>query len=263
MVDTRILTQRLKSISEVPEYEARVIASKNLSNDKIDEVLIRRQKGEPLSKILEEKGFYKYLFKTSVDVLDPRPDSETMIESVLKYVPDTGEKITMLDIGTGSGCLLISCIMEYQNAIGTGLDKSEKALEIAQKNADVIVKNKNIYFIHQDIMLDNWSNDLGVFDVIVSNPPYIKTADIEMLDVAVKEYDPMLALDGGEDGLTAYRQLAKTLKPLTHEKTKIFFEIGQGQENDVVDLMRQNGFKLLAMEKDLGGIIRILVFERG
>lgn len=263
MTDARTLTQRLKPISDAPEYEARVIASKNLPDDKIDEVLTRRQKGEPLSKILEEKGFYKYLFKTSADVLDPRPDSETMIESVLKYVPTTDKQIKFLDVGTGSGCLLISCIMEYQNAIGIGLDKSEKALKIAQKNADIIAANKNISFIHQDIMSDNWTDGLGVFDVIISNPPYIKTADIEMLDVAVKEYDPMLALDGGEDGLTAYRQLAKTLKPLTHEKIKIFFEIGLGQENDVADLMGQNGFKLLAMEKDLSGIIRILVFERG
>lgn len=263
MSDFRTLTAQLKLISDAPEYEARVIVSKKLTDDKIDEVLRRRLNGEPLSKILEEKGFYKYLFKTSIDVLDPRSDSETIIESVLKYVPRTDKQIKFLDIGTGSGCLLISCVMEYQNAMGVGLDKSEAALKIAKENADIIVNDKNISFIHQDIMCDYWIKELGMFDVIISNPPYIKTDDIDTLDIAVKEYDPMLALDGGADGLAAYRQLAKTLMPLTHEKTKIFFEIGQGQENDVVYLMVQNGFKLLAMEKDLGGIIRVLVFERG
>ena len=263
MTDFRTLTERLRPVSDAPEYEARIIASKNLSDNEVDDILARRRFGEPLSKILGEKGFYKYIFKTSADVLDPRADSETLVESVLKYVPDTGDKIRILDIGTGSGCLLISAVMEYKNAVGVGLDKSEKAIKIALENANKIANGRNISFSEQDIMTNTWTKDLGKFDVIISNPPYIKTADIDMLDVAVKQYDPMLALDGGEDGLTAYRQLAKTLMPLVHEKTKIFFEIGQGQEMDVADLMTQNGFVLRAMEKDLGDIIRVLVFERG
>ena len=263
MMDLRTLTEQLRSVSDAPEYEARVIMSKKLSDDKIDTILNRRYKGEPLSKILGEKGFYKYIFKTSSDVLDPRADSEILVESVLEFVPDTGNPIKILDVGTGSGCLLISTIMEYQNAVGVGLDKSEKALNIAKENADMIAKCKNISFVYQDIMTDIWTKSLGRFDIIVSNPPYIKTADIEGLDVAVKQYDPILALDGGADGLTAYRQLAKNLMPITHEKTKIFFEIGQGQEADVTDLMQQNGFSLLATRKDYGNIIRVLVFERG
>ncbi len=263
MTDLQTLTEQLRLISDVPEYEGRILLSKKLSDDEIGAILNRRQMGEPLSKILGEKGFYKYIFKTSSDVLDPRGDSETVVESILKYVPDAGDKIRILDIGTGSGCLLISTVMEYKNADGVGLDKSEPALKIARENVEQIAKNKNISFVKQDIMIDSWAKDLGRFDIIISNPPYIKTADIENLDIAVKQYDPMLALDGGEDGLTAYRQLAKTLMPLTHEKTKIFFEIGQGQETDVVDLMTQNGFILRSMEKDLGGIIRVLVFERG
>ena len=263
MVDIRSLTEHLRLVSDAPEYEARIIVSKNLSDNEVDDILVRRRLGEPLSKILGEKGFYKYIFKTSADVLDPRADSETLVESVLKYVLDTGEKIRILDIGTGSGCLLVSTVMAYKNASGIGLDKSETALKIALENANQIAKNKNISFFKQDIMIDNWTKDLGGFDVIISNPPYIKTSDIDMLDIAVKQYDPILALDGGEDGLMAYRQLAKTLMPLVHEKTKIFFEIGQGQEMDVADLMIQNGFVLRAMEKDLGGIIRVLVFERG
>ncbi|MBO7258061.1 MAG: peptide chain release factor N(5)-glutamine methyltransferase [Alphaproteobacteria bacterium] len=263
MMDLRTLTEQVRSVSDAPEYEARVIRSKKLSDDKIDTILNRRYKGEPLSKILGEKGFYKYIFKTSSDVLDPRADSEILVESVLEFVPDTDKPIKILDIGTGSGCLLISTTMEYQNAVGVGIDKSEMALKIAQENAKAIVSDKNISFIHQDIICDNWTKDLGKFDIIISNPPYIKTADIEGLDVAVKQYDPRSALDGGVDGLMFYRQLAKTLMPITHEKTKIFFEIGQGQETDVINLMQQNGFSLLVTRKDYGNIIRVLVFERG
>ena len=263
MTNIHELANLLRDISDAPEYEARIIAEKQLNNAEIEQILNRRRQGEPLSKILEEKGFYKYMFKTTSDVLDPRADSEILVESVLEFVPNTGSSINILDIGTGSGCLLISTTMEYQNAVGVGIDKSKAALKIAQENAQDIAKEKNISFIHQDIIYDNWTKDLGKFDIIISNPPYIKTSDIEGLDVAVKQYDPMSALDGGADGLMFYRQLAKTLMPITHEKTKIFFEIGQGQETDVINLMQQNGFSLLATRKDYGNIIRVLVFERG
>ena len=263
MTNIHELANLLRDISDAPEYEARIIAEKQLNNAETEQILNRRRQGEPLSKILEEKGFYKYMFKTTSDVLDPRADSEILVESVLEFIPCTDEEIRILDIGTGSGCLLISTTMEYQNAVGVGIDKSEMALKIAQENAKAVATDKNISFIHQDIICDNWTKDLGKFDIIISNPPYIKTADIEGLDVAVKQYDPMSALDGGEDGLMFYRQLAKTLIPITHEKTKIFFEIGQGQETDVINLMQQNGFSLLATRKDYGNIIRVLVFERG
>ena len=130
MTDIRWLVDLLKDISDVPEYEARIIAEKQLKQVEIEQILNRRRHGEPLSKILEEKGFYKYIFKTTSDVLDPRADSEILVESVLEFVPKTEEKTRILDIGTGSGCLLISCVMEYQNVIGIGIDKSKEALKI-------------------------------------------------------------------------------------------------------------------------------------
>lgn len=255
------LVELLSDISDVPRYEARLIMEKNLSPAQIDEIINARQKGEPLSKILGEKGFYKYIFKTSKDVLDPRADSETLVESVLKYFTDKNESIKILDIGTGSGCLLISSIMEYSNAVGIGIDKSAKALKIAQENADKIASDKTLSFIQKDFMLSDWCNELPQFDIIISNPPYIKTSEINTLDVEVKQYDPVLALDGGYDGLNAYRQLAQTLMKICHANTKVFFEIGQGQENDVINLMHANGFSLLDMEKDLNGIIRVLIFQ--
>lgn len=255
------LVALLSDISDAPRYEARLIMEKNLSPEQIDKIISARQKGVPLSKILGEKGFYKHMFKTSKDVLDPRADSETLVESVLKYFPDRHDKFKILDIGTGSGCLLISLAMEYVNAEGIGMDKSDKALKIAQENAKNIGPDKSISFFQKDFMASDWCNDLPQFDIIISNPPYIKTSEINTLDIAVKKYDPMLALDGGYDGLDAYRQLAQTLMPICHPATKVFFEIGQGQENDIINLMRINGFSLLSMEKDLNGIIRVLIFQ--
>lgn len=252
------IAAELQGFSDSPLAEARLFCEvKNPSEDEIKDFIMRRKAGEPTSKIIGEKGFWKGIFNTNIDVLDPRSDSETLIETVLNYIPDKMIPLRMLDVGTGSGCLLISLLEEYPNAIGIGLDKSNKALAVAQSNK----KNKTATFTQRDFMQPNWTEDLGQFDVIVSNPPYIKSAEIETLDVTVKKYDPILALDGGSDGLTAYRALALTLPALCHKGTHIFFEIGQGQETDVKELMEKSGFQFLSQHADLGGIIRILVFR--
>lgn len=247
----------LKGISDNPMYEARLFCESD-SGVSLDDFIARRSKAEPASKILGKRGFWKGEFKTSVDVLDPRPDSETLIETVLKYVPDKSAPLRILDIGTGSGCLLFSVLDEYKNATGVGVDKSEKALSVAAQNK----KNRMTELRQTDFMQADWTDGLGQFDVIISNPPYIKSADIEGLDVAVKKYDPLLALDGGTDGLDAYRALADGLGQLCRPGTKIFFEIGQGQETDVREIMAQHGFEFLSEHKDLGGIIRVVVFEK-
>lgn len=247
----------LKGISDNPVYEARLFCESN-SDVSVNEFILRRQAGEPTSKILGKRGFWKEEFHTSVDVLDPRSDSETLIETVLKYMPDTAVPLRILDIGTGSGCLLFSLLDEYKNATGMGIDKSQKALAIAHENK----KNRQAKLRQVDFMTSKWTTDLEQFDIIISNPPYIKSGDIEGLDVGVKKYDPLLALDGGADGLNAYRALAPSLEPLCHPDSKIFFEIGQGQEMDVCDLMCQNGFEFLSEHKDLGGIVRVLVFKK-
>jgi len=221
-------------------------------NDKELQLFIERaEKGEPIAKIIGYKGFWKGDFIVSKDVLDPRPDSETLIEAVLESFPDKKAPLRILDLGTGSGCLIISLLQEYQNATGVAVDISEKALKIARQNA----KDLPIKFICADMC--SLPKDIGTFDVVISNPPYIPTEDIETLDVAVKKYDPVLALDGGKDGLDFYRALSRI-----DFASYLFVEIGQGQEQDVMNLMAKQGWIFNKSWKDLGEIVRILSFKK-
>lgn len=258
-MDYGYIVSKLKGFSQTPELDARIFCEgRSLSKEQIDDFIERRRAGEPVSKIMGEKGFWKFVFKTSKDVLDPRPDSETLIETVLSYYRQPSAAFKILDIGTGSGCLLASLLNEYPKACGTGIDKSQGALKIAAQNLAGLPTE----LVQKDFMQPDWHQDLGTFDIIVSNPPYIPTHEIENLDTAVKNFDPFIALDGGVDGLEAYRQLAKTLPELLNKNAKVFFEIGQGQSEDVQNIMLQNQWRFLTSHADLGGIIRVLVFER-
>ncbi len=254
---------RLQGISKTPYLDALFFVEayerqqKEITSCDVDDFVKRIQKKEPVSKIVGERGFWALDFKVTKDVLDPRPDSETIIESVLSYFKDKEAPLSILDIGTGSGCLLISLLYEYKNAKGIGVDISDKALEIAKENG----ANFNALFLKKDFFLKDFLKDLPLCDVIVSNPPYIPTNEIENLEENVRYYDPLLALDGGIDGLDAYRSLAHSLKHLLTPGGKIFFEIGKGQEQSVTSLMQDNGYALLEERKDLAGIIRVLVFS--
>ena len=244
------LAQKLKAFSNSPLLEARWILSEIQDEKKIQFILKRRQKGEPLSKILGHKGFWKGDFITSKDVLDPRADSETLIEAVLKTFPNKTAPYSFADIGTGSGCLLISLLMEYKNAKGVGFDISEKALKVARKNAKK--NNVRAKFIQKDMRTLNDS-----FDFAISNPPYIPTKDINKLDKNVRHYDPLIALDGGKDGFDYYRILSKIQNiPL------LFLEIGKGQKTAVCQIFKKENWQLLSSHKDLGNIIRVLVFQK-
>ena len=211
----------------------------------------RAQAGEPVAKIIGHKGFWKSDFIVSKDVLDPRPDSETLIEAVLESYTDKEAALHILDLGTGSGCLIISLLQEYPKATGVAVDISESALQIAKQNA----KDLPIKFLCADMCA--LPADLGKFDIVVSNPPYIARSEIEHLEVAVKNYDPLLALDGGPDGLDFYRQLSHLALA-----EKLFVEIGQGQEHAVTDIMQQSGWTHQKSWKDLGGIVRVLLFQK-
>lgn len=258
-MDFQDIVSELKGFSPTPELDVRIFCEgRSVSEEQIADFIKRRRAGEPVSKIMGEKGFWKFIFKTSKDVLDPRPDSETLIDAVLSYCPNRIQSLKILDIGTGSGCLLATLLNEYPNAAGVGLDISDKALRIAKEN----LKNLPATLIQKDFMQPDWHKDMDSFDIIISNPPYIPTKDIENLDIAVKVYDPLIALDGGSDGLNAYRKLAQTLENVTHKHTKVFFEIGQGQFESIKNIMLRNGWKFLSAHQDLGGIIRVLVFEK-
>lgn len=245
--------KKLLSFSDSASVEARWIIDENLSDSDIYKIIKRRKTGEPLSKILGHRGFWKGDFFVNENVLDPRPDSETLIQAVLEKFPDKNQPLKILDFGTGSGCLLISLLMEYKKAIGIGVDISPKALKIAQKNA---IKNG----VKADFILSDMANlpkDLGDFDLVISNPPYIPTKDIEKLNENVKKYDPLLALDGGTDGLDFYRIIADIAPaPI------VFVEIGIGQEQDVQQIFKEKNRQLWDVKKDFGGIERVLIFKK-
>ncbi len=261
MFEIEQIAQALKSCSETPFLDARIFCSyyqEKLTEAQIQDFIKRRQQGEPVSKIIGCKGFWKRDFVVSSDVLDPRPDSETLIEAVLRFFPDKTKSYRILDIGTGSGCLLLSLLDEYANAKGIGIDISCEALAIAQQN-NVAGRAE---FCRADFRDKSFYGNMGRFDIIISNPPYIPTKDIQELDKSVRCYDPLLALDGGVDGLSAYRRLSTQLAELMKQGAFVFFEIGQGQENAVIKIMQIQGFICQEKIKDLGGIIRVLVFEK-
>ena len=253
------LARQLKDFSDTPELDIRYFLEENPSDIQLQSWIERRKKGEPVAKIIGHKGFWKREFFVSGDTLDPRPDSETMINFILTNYSDEQRPLRFLDLGTGTGCLLLSLLDEYPLAEGVGMDISEKALKIARKNA---AGCKRVRFVKGDFSCPDAFKDLGQFDVILSNPPYIPTDEIARLDVDVKNYDPLLALDGGKDGLDAYRVLAKNLSVCLKKGGRIFFEIGQGQRDDVWAIMKEEGFSFCGQACDLSGIIRILGFFR-
>lgn len=210
---------------------------------------------EPISKILEEQEFYGRPFKTTRDTLDPRVDSEILINAMLEHFQKS-DTPKLLDLGTGTGCLLVTLLLELPYATGVAVDTCPKALAIAQQNANTHGVSKRIEFIQSD-----WCTSVtGTFDGIISNPPYI--TDNYPLDPSVVLYDPKLALFAGCDGLDAYRILFKQMPRLCKSTTKIVLEIGFDQAKSVPALGSENGFILTESHADTNEILRALVFEK-
>jgi release factor glutamine methyltransferase len=221
--------------------------------------LARRLKGEPLSRIKGMREFWSLSFQLNEHTLDPRPESELIIEAVLKWIgPRIKDPWRLLDLGTGSGCLLISLLHELKNASGVGVDIEEKALSMAQKNAEL-----NGVLSRARFQVSNWSEKLcDEFDIIVSNPPYIPLREKETLEKAVLAYDPPQALFGGEEGLDCYALLAKTIPNQLAAGGLVVLEVGVGQSCAVISLFLEQGFQHVFTLKDLQGIERTLAFER-
>ena len=236
-----------------PDFE---IVSDDLA--KIQAFAERRIKHEPVSKITQTRGFWRLDFKVTADVLDPRPDSETLIEETLKIFKDKTAALKILDLGTGSGCLAQAVLCEYVNAAATGLDSSEKALAVAMENAASNGLKDRFSSILADWNVSGWERDLGQFDLIVANPPYIAEKERETLALEVVDYDPSQALFAGADGLDAYRQIAPALPRLLKKGGVFITEFGKGQEEDVRRIICSNGLRFNTFGVDLGGIVRCL-----
>jgi len=223
----------------------------------INALAARRLKREPVSRILGQKEFWSIALAITPDVLVPRPETETVVEGALDFVVRGGlrmEKLRILDIGTGSGALLLALLRELPNATGIGTDISTGALKVARENAARCGLEGRCTFLVCDIA----SVVEGPFDLLVSNPPYIAHNEITSLAPEVKNYDPTVALDGGDDGLAAYRAIAADAKRLLAPGARMFVELGAGQEAAVRDLFTNVGLTAGTARTDLAGIPRVL-----
>lgn len=216
--------------------------------------LERRAQREPLSRIVGYREFWGLPFQLGPDTLDPRPDSETLVEAVLQRFHERHRPLRILDLGTGSGCLLISLLVERPYAVGVGIDRSFAAAAVAAGNAARLGVGERSLF-----SVGNWLDALaGRFDVIVANPPYVKTEELSGLAPEVAEYEPKLALDGGKGGLDCYRAIASGLFPALADGGLAFLELGEGQADAVEALLRHVGFSGFERLTDLAGRERCL-----
>ena len=219
--------------------------------------LARRAGHEPVSRILGHREFWSLDFALGPATLDPRPDSETLVEAALAACP--GRDLRVLDLGTGTGCLLLAVLHDRPGAIGIGIDRSEAAVRTARDNARALGLADRAAFLVGD-----WANALDArFDLVLSNPPYIPEAEIAALDPEVRDHDPRLALSGGADGLDAYRALAVALPDLLVPGGTAVVELGIGQAPDVTALFRAAGLDITGTPHDLAGIPRCVLSKKG
>jgi len=230
------------------------------ADELLDKYVTRRLKREPVSKILGEREFWGMPFMVSEHTLDPRPDSETVIETVKHLIGEKrSDKLKVLDLGTGSGCLLLSILSEFPEASGLGVDISQEALDVARQNA------KNLGFEKKcNFKCHSWDKLSleDTFDVIVSNPPYIPAAEIDLLEPEVARFDPRVALDGGNDGLRCYREIANVLPHVLHEDAFAVLEIGFNQAEQVSEIFNNSDLSTIKVIKDLAGNDRCILVRR-
>lgn len=268
----RVLTQQFKAAGlGTPALDARVLLMHVLGLDhagliaKGSEPLLsihakpllqlaeRRVSGEPIDHILGQREFYGRSFKISKDVLSPRPETEGLIDQALALY-DEETNINCLDLGTGSGAIILSLLAERPHWNGAAIDISQAALDVARENAKALGLQARATFTR-----GSWfENIIGPFDLIVSNPPYIDKAHMAALSREVKDYDPALALYGGPDGLEAYRKIISGAPPYLKRGGGLILEIGYDQAAPILGLMKVNGFESVTCRQDLAGLDRII-----
>lgn len=252
-LDARLL---LEAVCHTSRHDLLVHGDKEVAKEQAESYLQsieKRAKRIPLQQITGQQEFMGLTFAVTEDVLIPRQDTEVLVEEVMRYLHDG---MHILDMCTGSGCILIS-LLHYSNACtGVGADISHKALQVARTNAESILgeKAKQLTLIQSDV----FEKVEGQFDLIVSNPPYIESRVIETLMPEVKEHEPLIALDGSEDGLKFYRQIVSEGRRFLKRGGMLFFEIGYNQAQEVSRLMREAGFLEVQVVKDFAGNDRVV-----
>ena len=256
-----------------PEMELRVLLNKSsisnkeiiFSNFQINQINIdvfqkafhRRINNEPISKIFNEKNFWKYNFFVNEHVIDPRPETELIIEKVIKYFPKKNQKLKILDIGSGSGCLAISLAKEYCHAKIVATDISVKALEVAHKNAEKYNCLNQIEFINC-----NLAGELNFYDIVVTNPPYLSALEYRKTYKEIRLFEPKIAFDGGFDGLKFYREISNIMPRIMSLNSLAFVEIGCTQADKIIQIFKRNEINYLEIVNDIQQLNRLLVLKK-
>jgi len=230
-------------------------------NDKIEKkkftkfkrLIFRRKNNEPIAYILKKKEFWNYTFKLNNEVLIPRPETEIIVREVLNLTNNNSSK-HILDVGTGSGCILLSILNERPKCYGTALDISKKALKVAISNAKIHHLENKIKFLNIDVDKFNYNK----YDFILSNPPYINSIDLKRLEKDVQLYEPKVALNGGIDGLREIKKIIKKSKILLKKNGKLIFEIGKNQMPNVTKFLKNNNFYINNIYKDIQSYPRVI-----
>ena len=253
-LDSEILMA--KTINKDRKYV--LLNSNNILNEKqlyfFRSLIEQRSLGNPIAYLINKKFFWNSEFFITNDILIPRPDTELIVENVLRLTKEKN-KINILDVGVGSGCILLSILKERKNFYGTGIDISKKCLNISKINAINLKVSSKLKLYKSDVDKFN----LGKYDLIVSNPPYIKTFKLKYLERDVAEFEPRIALNGGLDGLSEIRKVIKKSSELIKKNGKFVLEIGFDQKNKVIKLLKKEGFYINSTQKDLANNDRCIV----
>ena len=253
-LDSEILMA--KALGKKREYiilnNNKIIKEQNLKYFK--KLVHERATRKPIAYLLNKKSFWNSEFNVNKNTLIPRPDTEIILEQILKFTKNKNY-LNILDIGVGSGCILLSVLKERKNFYGTGIDISRNSLDICKMNTKKLLLERRVKFFKSDV--DKFA--IGKYDLIVSNPPYIKTSDLKYLESDVIKFEPKLALDGGLDGLSVIRKVIKKSSELLKKNGKFILEIGFDQKNKVIKLLNNKGFYINSTVKDLANNDRCII----
>ena len=217
----------------------------------------RRISYEPISKISSNKEFWSLDFFVNKYVLDPRPETEFLIQSINDYFSNFRKKITICDLGTGSGCLSITLAKIYTNSKITATEISKDAIEVAKKNSKIHKVQNKIRFVKC-----NWINKNETYDVVVSNPPYLSNTEYENCSIEIKDFEPKIALFGGYDGLKSYREISIISNSILHNKSLLFIEIGKYQKDAIIEIFKKQKLRIIKVVKDYQLNDRVLIIEK-
>ena len=231
------------------------VGEKDFKN--FEQLISRRKNSEPIAYLMNIKSFWKNDFYVDQTVLIPRSDSELLIESVIEYFPDLTKSYNFLDLGSGSGCLIISLLNEYLSSLGTGIEIDKEAIKVSEKNKEFLLNKDRLKFLERD-----FSNfDTSSFDIVISNPPYIPFEEKNNIMEDVRNFEPTRALFAEEKGLYFYRNIIQNLAKKMKRKQYLFLEVGINQHNGVVKILKNNNFKVISIKNDISNIPRCIIAE--